>query len=132
MASTKPDGACLSEARPRTRDPLIVEVPTVLSRIEVQLARQNWESLSERDRRFLQTVIDGEDEWGPGSYGVVARDGGDSSTIRSLVRRGFLEAMGYVRDTDAECGRDIPGFTLTERGRSAMRWAAERHGEEKT
>lgn len=76
--------------------------------------------LSQRDLRFLGNVLDGEDDWGKGNYGVIARNGGDSATIRSLVRRGLLVSMGMVRDSEGEDSTDREGFTLTEAGRCAV------------
>jgi hypothetical protein len=74
-------------------------------------------NLSERDRRFLFNVARGEEEWGRGCWGIIARSGGDASTIRSLVRRGLLECMGIVEDGE---GRQSPGYTLTDAGRDIV------------
>lgn len=73
--------------------------------------------LSERDRRFLFNVARGEEEWGHGCWGIVARSGGDASTIRSLVRRGMLEELGIVEDDE---GRQLVGYTLTDAGRAIV------------
>jgi hypothetical protein len=52
----------------------------------------------------------------------VAFNGGDASTIRSLVRRGLLEYSTHVESGDGTFHeeKERPGYTLTEKSRAML------------